>query len=116
MAIRIKNPERGSLIDQFVRKSIKYVHPVGAIRDYEDEDVAKDILDTYTFLRVANEKDIEEYNKKNKSPRNVQTSPSKRPIINHAEINKNNLNLRLQAGEYRDKNLLGKGVEADLIG
>ena len=115
MAIRIKNPERGSLIDKFVRKSVKYVHPVGAIRDYEDEDVAKEILNTYSFLRVANKEDIEEHNKKNKSPRNVQTSPSQRPVINHAQINKNNLSSRLQAGEYSEKGLLGQGVEADLI-
>lgn len=114
MAIRIKNPERGTLIDKFVRKNIKYVHPVGAIRDYKDEDVAKDILNTYTFLRVANKEDIEEDNKKNKSPRNVLTSPSKVPFINHAKINKSNLNLRLQAGEYNERGLLGKGVEADL--
>lgn len=112
----IKNPKDGAVIDKFVRDSVRYVHPVGTIRLYEDATVAKDICGTYKFLEDVSEEVAKMSEKERKEIAKITINPSKRPIINHEVIKRNNLLLRLKAGEYTDRGLTGRGVEQDLIG
>ena len=112
----IKNPKDGAIIDKFVRDNIRYVHPVGTIRLYDDGTVAKEIRQTYAFLEDVSEEVAKMNEKERKEIAKITANPSKPPIINHEVIKRNNLLLRLKAGEYSERGLTGSGIEQDLVG
>jgi len=59
MAIYINNPAHGATIDKFKRKGVNYVHPVGEIREYDDHEIAREIIETYPYLEDVTQQELE---------------------------------------------------------